>query len=124
MGFVSAEFYFIKYCSKNLNGFFFFKRVKEQLSGLGCPLEMVKTLIENSNKSRLPPGLRSPEARRANWDQLKDYRCRVTLFQFMPETIQMIIIMASDNAHMDQDLFVINPGFVVLSVVPILNCSC
>ncbi|XP_065567267.1 E3 ubiquitin-protein ligase NRDP1-like isoform X1 [Artemia franciscana] len=99
------------------------KRVKEQLSGLGCPLEMVKTLIENSNESRWPPGLRFPEARRAHWDRLKDYRCRVTLFQFMPDTIKMIIIMASDNAHMDQDLFVINPGFLVLSMVHIYNSS-
>ncbi|XP_065567268.1 E3 ubiquitin-protein ligase NRDP1-like isoform X2 [Artemia franciscana] len=99
------------------------QRVKEQLSGLGCPLEMVKTLIENSNESRWPPGLRFPEARRAHWDRLKDYRCRVTLFQFMPDTIKMIIIMASDNAHMDQDLFVINPGFLVLSMVHIYNSS-
>ncbi|XP_065581634.1 E3 ubiquitin-protein ligase NRDP1-like isoform X2 [Artemia franciscana] len=104
-----------------------FQEVKEKLSGSGCPLEMVKTLIENSNESRWPPGIRSKEARRANQDQLKDYRRRVednfyvlgrirnTEFGIRITTVGINVIMASDNAHMDQDLFVINPGFLVLS---------
>ncbi|XP_065581635.1 E3 ubiquitin-protein ligase NRDP1-like isoform X3 [Artemia franciscana] len=103
------------------------QEVKEKLSGSGCPLEMVKTLIENSNESRWPPGIRSKEARRANQDQLKDYRRRVednfyvlgrirnTEFGIRITTVGINVIMASDNAHMDQDLFVINPGFLVLS---------
>ncbi|XP_065581629.1 E3 ubiquitin-protein ligase NRDP1-like isoform X1 [Artemia franciscana] len=104
------------------------ERVKEQLSGSGCPLETVKTLIENSNESRWPLGLRSYQARLANWDRLKDYRRRV--WDIVPNTVpqrlyktEISLIMASDNAHMDQELFVINPGFLVLSVVDRSNSS-
>ncbi|XP_065581631.1 E3 ubiquitin-protein ligase NRDP1-like isoform X3 [Artemia franciscana] len=104
------------------------QRVKEQLSGSGCPLETVKTLIENSNESRWPLGLRSYQARLANWDRLKDYRRRV--WDIVPNTVpqrlyktEISLIMASDNAHMDQELFVINPGFLVLSVVDRSNSS-
>ncbi|XP_065581630.1 E3 ubiquitin-protein ligase NRDP1-like isoform X2 [Artemia franciscana] len=104
------------------------EHVKEELSGSGCPLEMVKTLIENSNESRWPPGLRSHEARRANRNRLNDYRRRVwdvwdkTVPQRLYKT-GISLIMASDNAHMDQDLFVINPGFLVLSVLDRSNSS-
>ena len=101
--------------------------MKEQLSSLGCPLELVKTLIENSNESRWPPGLRSHEVRRANRDQIKDYCLRVwdivtkrnIPIRNVSRTLkaQINLIMASDNAHMDQDLFVINPGFLVLNVL-------
>ncbi|XP_065567269.1 E3 ubiquitin-protein ligase NRDP1-like [Artemia franciscana] len=97
------------------------KIAEMQLSGLGCPLEMAKILIENSNETRWPPGLRSEEARRENWDRLKDYRCRVdgsfsVLGVHGKLKAAINLIMASDNAHMDQDLFVINPGFLVLSL--------
>ncbi|KAK2715752.1 hypothetical protein QYM36_010355, partial [Artemia franciscana] len=98
------------YCRRVRDSVTIRNQVKEQLSGLGCPLEMVKTLIENSNKSRWPPGLRSEKARRANWDRLKDYRRRVTsnyTIRNVSRTLkaQINLIMASDNAHMDQDLF-------------------
>ncbi|KAK2718432.1 hypothetical protein QYM36_005671 [Artemia franciscana] len=101
---------------------FLFEVSERELSGSGCPLEMVKTLIENSNESRWPPGLRSQEARRANWNRLKDYHRRVGDLVTVPQGFTLYkagisLIMASDNAHMDQDLFVINPGFVVLSAV-------
>ncbi|XP_065581626.1 E3 ubiquitin-protein ligase NRDP1-like isoform X2 [Artemia franciscana] len=94
------------------------ERVKEQLSSSGCPLEMVKTLIENSNESRWPFGVRSDEARTANWYLLKDYRRRVgnKVLYYNDFNIRINLIMASDNAHMDQYLFVINPGFLVLSM--------
>ncbi|KAK2723287.1 E3 ubiquitin-protein ligase NRDP1-like isoform X2 [Artemia franciscana] len=87
---------------------------RECLSKSGCPLEMVNTLIQNSYESRWPPGLRSKKARRANQDRLTAYRCRYRYVRSPKFNFDLNIIMASDNTHMDQDIFVINPGFLVL----------
>jgi hypothetical protein len=102
------------YFSQNLNGFFFFQVARECLSKSGCPLEMVNTLIQNSYANRWPPGLRSKKARRANGDRLTAYRCRYHNVCCRKFNFDLNIIMASDNTHMDQQIFVINPGFLVL----------
>ncbi|CAO1391773.1 unnamed protein product [Diamesa serratosioi] len=82
--------------------------VKRALSESGCPPHILDELMENCHERRWPRGLSSLETRQNNRRIYDNYVCRRVPGK------QAVLVLPSDNAHMDETVMVHTVGLIMI----------